>query len=70
MQQWDRERILVNETREVVTKEVTERDAINVIIFGREDGVPDEKIRQRLEERFKLTPDKIDELFEMVDAHP
>ena len=87
MQQWDRERILINETREEVTKEVTaevtqkvtkevtaevtkqvtQKDALNVIIFGRENGVPDEKIRQNLDERFGLTSDEIDELFERAD---
>ena len=65
MQQWDRERILVNETREAVTKQ----NAFSEIKFGRENGEPDVKIRKRLEKVFKLTPDVIDELFEKVDAH-
>ena len=71
MQQWDRERILNQETRkeviEEVTKEVTKEVALEVIRFGREDGVSDEKIRKRLETRFNLATDVIDELFQQVD---
>ena len=59
MQQWDRERLLILDTK----KEA----ALEVIRFGREDGVPDEKIRRRLETRFNLATDVIDELFQQAD---
>ncbi|SCY47180.1 hypothetical protein [Butyrivibrio sp. INlla14] len=79
MQQWDRERILIQETRKEVTEEVTKKvtkevteevtkeAALEVIRFGREDGVSDEKIRKRLETRFNLATDVIDELFQQAD---
>ncbi|MBQ9305632.1 hypothetical protein [Butyrivibrio sp.] len=43
-------------------------DALEVIRFGREDGVSDEKIRKRLETRFELAPSVIGELFAQVDS--
>ena len=60
MKQWDRERHLVMDTKK--------DDALEVIRFGREDGVSDEKIRKRLETRFELAPSVIDELFVHVDS--
>jgi len=60
MQQWDRERHLVMDTKK--------DDALEVIRFGREDGVSDEKIRKRLETRFELAPSVIGELFAQVDS--
>ena len=60
MQQWDRERHLVMDTKK--------EDALDVIRFGREDGASDEKTRKRLETKFKLNPSTIDELFAQVDA--
>ncbi len=60
MQQWDRERHLVMDTKK--------EDALEVIRFGREDGVSDEKIRNRLETKFELDSNTINELFAKVDA--
>ncbi|SEG19825.1 hypothetical protein SAMN02910276_02128 [Butyrivibrio sp. Su6] len=60
MQQWDRERHLVMDTKK--------DDALEIIRFGREDGTPDEKTRKRLETKFKLNSSTIDELFAQVDA--
>lgn len=60
MKQWDRERHLVMDTKK--------EDALEIIRFGSEDGTPDEKTRKRLETKFKLSPDTIDELFAQVDA--
>ena len=60
MQQWDRERHLVMDTKK--------EDAIEMIHFGREEGISDTKIRKRLETKFKLNSSTIDELFTQVDA--
>ena len=60
MKQWDRERHLVMDTKK--------EDAIEMIHFGREEGISDTKIRKRLETKFKLSPSSIDELFAQVDA--
>ncbi len=60
MKQWDRERHLVMDTKK--------DDALEIIRFGREDGNSDEKTRKRLETKFKLSTNTIDELFAQVDA--
>ena len=60
MQQWDRERHLVMDAKK--------EDAIEMIHFGREEGISDTKIRKRLETKFKLSTNTIDELFAQVDA--
>ena len=68
MQQWDRERILIRETREETKEETQKEDALEIILFGREYGVSDEKIRKRLNTRLKLERSVIDELFKQADS--
>ena len=63
MKQWDREATLKRE----VALETKKQDALEIICFGREDGIPDDKIRFLLENRLKLSSDVIDVLFEKVD---
>ena len=72
MQQWDRERIMKREWTDEVTKIVSastkEADALKTIRYGREDGVPDSKIRLRLERDYDLTASVIDSLFDKVNS--
>ena len=62
MKQWDRENHIKIEA-ELNTKK---DDAIEIIRFGREDGVSDDTIRTRLETRLKLHPSVVNELFKQV----
>ena len=64
MQQWDRERIMKREW----TASTREADALKTIRYGREDGVPDSKIRLRLERDYDLTASVIDSLFDKVNS--
>ena len=60
MRQWDRELS--------IKREVREEAALNTIRFGREDGLTDEKIRNRLSKTYKFTDQIISDLFAKVDA--
>ena len=64
MRQWDRELSIKRETKQETKRE----DALTAIRYGREDGIPDEKTRTRLERDYGLSEDIIDELFRQVDS--
>ncbi len=59
MRQWERER--------AIAKEVRIDDALEMIRFGREEGVSDEKTRIRIK-RIGLNDSTIDKLFKQIDA--
>ena len=60
MRQWDRELSIKREDREEA--------ALNTIRFGHEDGLTDEKIRNRLKTAYKFTNQTIDDLFTKIEA--
>ena len=60
MRQWDRELS--------IKREIRQEDALEIIRFGREDGISDDKTRARLKKSFGYNNKTIDELFSIVDA--
>ena len=66
MKSWEKEAILIRETTEkvteIVTAEVTDRDARIYIEDLRDAGVSDDEIRQKLITRFGLGPEKADQM--------
>ena len=60
MRQWDRELS--------IKREIRQEDALEIIRFGREDGISDDKTRARLKKSFGYNNKTIDELFAIVDA--
>ena len=61
-------KVIREEGREEGREEAHEEDAINTIIFGYEDGLKDDAIRNRLKKSYKYDDKKIDELFAIVNA--
>jgi predicted transposase/invertase (TIGR01784 family) len=68
MKQWDREATIAREAEEATTEKVKREDGLEFIRCGREDGVPDDKIRERLEKRLGISRAVIDELFKQIDS--
>ncbi|WP_051154890.1 hypothetical protein [Butyrivibrio sp. NC2007] len=64
MTYWDYNEELHNKT---IATEATEKAALEIIRFGREDAIPDEKTRLRIK-RLGLSDATIDELFAQIDA--
>lgn len=60
MRQWDRELS--------IKREIRQEAALEIIRFGREDGISDDKTRARLKKSFGYNNKTIDELFAIVDA--
>ncbi|WP_022776103.1 hypothetical protein [Butyrivibrio sp. AE2015] len=54
--------------REEGREEGLEEAAINTIIFGYEDGLSNEAIRDRLKKAYKYSDEKIDKLFAIADS--
>ncbi len=59
MRQWDRELSIKRETRK--------EDAIKDVLFDRDNGIPDDIIRSRLEQNYEYDDETINELFEEVN---
>ena len=68
MRQWDRELSIKREVREETTREVKEEDALEMIRFCKEEGISDDKIRNRLNIKFELSPQTINDLFAKIEA--
>ncbi len=74
MKSWEKEAILIRETTEKVTAEVTEtvttavtdRDARIYTEDLRDAGVADDEIRQKLITRFGLSPEKADQMIKSI----
>ncbi|WP_051192606.1 hypothetical protein [Butyrivibrio sp. VCB2001] len=64
MTYWDYNEELHNKT---IATEATEKAALEIIRFGREEAIPDEKTRLRIK-RLGLSDATIDELFAQIDA--
>ncbi|WP_051200202.1 hypothetical protein [Butyrivibrio sp. FCS006] len=64
MTYWDYNEELHNKT---IATEATEKAALEIIRFGREDAIPDEKTRLRIK-RLGLSDATINELFAQIDA--
>ena len=54
--------------REEGREEGLEEAAINTIIFGYEDGLSNEAIRDRLKKAYKYSDEKIDKLFAIAGS--
>ena len=61
-------KVIREEGREEGRNEAREESAINTILFGYEDGLPEETIRNRLKQTYKYSDEKIDELFAIANA--
>ena len=68
MKQWDREATIAREAEEAATEKVKREAGLEFIRCGREDGAPDDKIRERLEKRLGISRAVIDELFKQIDS--
>ena len=66
MKSWEKEAILIRETTEKVTAEVTDRDAQIYIEDLRDAGVADDEIRKKLITRFGLSPEKADQMIKSI----
>ena len=60
MRQWDRELS--------IRREVREEDALEMIRFCKEERISDDKIRQRISDKFKFSDQMINNLFAKIDA--
>ena len=67
MRQWEREQAIAKEARIEATHETKSMDALEMIRFDIDEGIPHEKTILRLK-RIGLDDSTIDKLFEQVDS--